>query len=456
MHRIIPESIRAYFTLFDDKADDETIDREIRSGVDMKGANIWVLMFAIFVASIGLNVNSTAVIIGAMLISPLMGPIMGIGYGIGIFDFALIRRSVRNLAIAVAIALATSTLYFWISPLTGAQSELLARTTPTIWDVLIALFGGLAGIVGTTRQVKSNIIPGVAIATALMPPLCTAGYGLADGHLTYFAGALYLFAINGVFIAFAAALITRIFHVREKPQANSQIARRIHLYVGTIVLVTMLPSLYLAYQMVHEEVFRNKASGFLTHNFTFKQAHIIDTRIDAKHKIIEVTLIGDPVSRAQISTIQSRMTDAGLTDAQLLVHQPKDLSADLAALKSKLSTQILTIEASESSAQNALQLQIQNELDRQNKQRQDFRDIVAELHTLIPALKNAWLSETFDWNSTSTHTAQQNANSPGQHIYIANIEVTKPLSREEHKTISNYLNQRLHAEVKTIISKAEK
>jgi uncharacterized hydrophobic protein (TIGR00271 family) len=210
------EMIRERINLTDDKADDAVIDERIRGEIHMKGANLWILMFAIFVASIGLNVNSTAVIIGAMLISPLMGPIMGIGYGAGINDFALIRQSFKNLAIATFIGLLTSTLYFLISPLDTAQSELLARTTPTAWDVLIELFGGLAGIVAATRKEKSNVIPGVAIATALMPPLCTAGFGLATGHWNYFLGAFYLYTINFVFIALSAFLIVRAFNITEK------------------------------------------------------------------------------------------------------------------------------------------------------------------------------------------------------------------------------------------------
>ena len=172
----------------------ETIDN-IRKGINFKGSNLWVLIFAIFIASLGLNVNSTAVIIGAMLISPLMGPIMGIGLGVGINDFELIKTSFRNLAIATIFGILTSTLYFLISPLNEARSELLARTTPTIYDVLIAFFGGLAGIVASSTRLKGNVIPGVAIATALMPPLCTAGFGIASGYLTYFFGAFYLYMI---------------------------------------------------------------------------------------------------------------------------------------------------------------------------------------------------------------------------------------------------------------------
>lgn len=213
------EILRDRLSITDDKADDDVIDERIRGDVSMKGANLWILMFAILVASIGLNVNSTAVIIGAMLISPLMGPIMGIGYGAGINDFSLIRSGFKNLAIATLIALLTSTLYFLISPLDMARSELLARTTPTVWDVMIGLFGGLAGIVAVTRKEKTNVIPGVAIATALMPPLCTAGFGLATGHWNYFFGAFYLYTINFVFIALASFMIVRVFNERQKIEA---------------------------------------------------------------------------------------------------------------------------------------------------------------------------------------------------------------------------------------------
>lgn len=185
-------SLRARFSLRADHATEEDIDERIRADVPLQGSKLWILVLAIFIASIGLNVNSTAVIIGAMLISPLMGPIMGIGYGIGMLDVPLIRHASKNLAIATGIAMAASAAHFWLTPLRAVNSELLARTTPTIWDVLIATCGGLAGIIAATRRAKSNVIPGVAIATALMPPLCTAGYGLAIGSWRYFLGAFYL------------------------------------------------------------------------------------------------------------------------------------------------------------------------------------------------------------------------------------------------------------------------
>lgn len=179
------------------------------SNISFRGANLWILACAIVVASVGLNVNSTAVIIGAMLISPLMGPIVGAGFALGTYDFVILKKSAKNLLIATVVSLLVSTIYFFISPFKDAQSELLARTSPNIYDVLIAFFGGLVGVIATTRAEKGNPIPGVAIATALMPPLCTAGYGLAMGNYTYFLGALYLYTINCFFICLATFAIVK-------------------------------------------------------------------------------------------------------------------------------------------------------------------------------------------------------------------------------------------------------
>ena len=218
--------LRDRFDLGEDSAlQDEVVDNICR-GVDFRGTNLWVLIFATFVASLGLNVNSTAVIIGAMLISPLMGPIMGMGLSVGINDFDLLKRSVRNFGLMVLVSILTSTLYFVVSPLSGAQSELLARTVPTTYDVLIAFFGGLAGIVAQSRRDRtSTVIPGVAIATALMPPLCTAGYGLATLQLNYFLGAFYLFFINTVFIAIATFVVVRFLKYRKS--FSTRAARRV-------------------------------------------------------------------------------------------------------------------------------------------------------------------------------------------------------------------------------------
>lgn len=195
-----------YLDLNKSMEDEQLTVESIRNGVEFRGANLWILVFATFIASLGLNVNSTAVIIGAMLISPLMGPIMGVGLAIGINDFELMKRSLKSYFIATVFSVTTATIYFAFTPLDEVQSELLARTSPTIYDVFIALVGGLAGIVAVATKEKGNVIPGVAIATALMPPLCTAGFGLATGNLLYFLGAFYLYFINSVFISLATFL----------------------------------------------------------------------------------------------------------------------------------------------------------------------------------------------------------------------------------------------------------
>lgn len=234
----------------------QTIE-QIRKGVEFKGTNLWVLIFAIFIASLGLNTNSTAVIIGAMLISPLMGPIMGIGLGVGIQDFNLIKRSFKNLAIATIISIITSSIYFYISPLSEASSELLARTYPTTYDVLIALFGGMAGIVAVASRDRGNVVPGVAIATALMPPLCTAGYALATWQLNYFLGAFYLYFINSVFISFATYIGCRIFKLSTvHNQSDGVKSEKVKRYVMLVVIVTLIPSIYMAYNIIRTSILK--------------------------------------------------------------------------------------------------------------------------------------------------------------------------------------------------------
>ncbi len=259
--------IKAFFArIFDvrqEKEDEqETID-SIKKGVEFKGTNLWVLIFATFIASLGLNTNSTAVIIGAMLISPLMGPIMGFGLGLGISDFELIKRSFRNFAIATVFSVITSSIYFLISPISEAQSELLARTQPTLYDVLIAFFGGLAGIVASSTKSKGNVIPGVAIATALMPPLCTAGFGLATGNLYYFFGAFYLFFINSVFISLATYLVVRVLKYPKKVFLDKDHEKRVTRYVGIIVIFTIVPSLFLSYRLVKTTYFNQQVLNYV-------------------------------------------------------------------------------------------------------------------------------------------------------------------------------------------------
>ena len=324
--------LRGRLSLEEDNADPQETIEYIKKGVEFQGTNIWILIFAIMVASIGLNVNSAAVVIGAMLISPLMGPIMGIGMGVGINDFDLIKKAAKNLGLMVGISVVTSTLYFLISPISDAQSELLARTQPTIWDVMIALFGGLAGIVAGSRREKSNAIPGVAIATALMPPLCTAGYGIASGNMAYFAGAFYLFTINSVFISLSTFLIVRFLRYPQKSFIDQARERRVKRGIGLLVLVVTLPSTYIAFNLVSNTVFEREAGKFIAENFVFDNCQVISKNIDmdGDTRSIEVVLIGEHVSDDRINDLKAKMKkNDRLSEAELLVRQSSDKGLDM-------------------------------------------------------------------------------------------------------------------------------
>lgn len=328
---------RDRFDLQEGKEDElETIDY-IQKNIEFRGANLWILIFAIFVASVGLNVNSTAVIIGAMLISPLMGPIMGIGMAAGINDFELLQKSFKNLGIAVLISIITSTIYFSFTPLADAQSELLARTEPTIWDVLIALFGGLAGIVAGSRKEKSNAIPGVAIATALMPPLCTAGYGLATGNLYYFFGAFYLFFINSVFISLSTYLIVRFMKFPKKVFLDPSREKKVKTYITLFTILTIVPSIYLAYNIVKRTIWEKSANQFISLEFDLPRTQVLSSNLiyASDSSFIEVSLIGDRISTEAVAQLEKKLIGFNLRDTYLKIRQSGD-NPDLTMLRSDI------------------------------------------------------------------------------------------------------------------------
>lgn len=442
-------NLREYFStllsLKEDKADDADIDKGLRNGINMRGSNLWVLMFAIFIAAIGLNVNSTAVVIGAMLISPLMGPIMGVGYGVGIYDFELIRASLKNLAIAAVASLLTSTLYFAISPLTQAQSELLARTTPTIWDVLIALFGGLAGIVGATRIEKTNVIPGVAIATALMPPLCTAGYGIANGNWAYFGGAFYLFTINCVFIALSSAVVTRIYHVKKKQFVDEETAARVKRYVFSVALLTIVPSIYLAYVLVQNEVFKTNAATFVQNEIVTEQTYVTQSNIEPKTKTIEITVIGEYLSKTKLAAISAKLANAGLAQAKLIVHQQADQQRiDVTTLKTGLLNDLyLTSQQSIEQKDKVIQ-QLSAELVNQKGLQKQMQQVPHELHVLYPQITEIWFSQATNWSQEkgiSDHV-----------VTLLNISTSKPLTKQDQARIKEWIVARMNiTEIKLVV-----
>lgn len=301
----IRATLRDFFDLSTDRASYDEIAERIEGGALLKGTNMAILVLAMFIASIGLNMNSTAVIIGAMLISPLMGGIMAIGYGIATYDTAYVRNSFLRLLFQIAFCILTSTIYFYISPISTASSELLARTEPTIWDVLIALFGGLAGIIGITRKEKSNVIPGVAIATALMPPLCTAGYGIANHSLKFFSGALYLFCINGVFICLATVLVLKFMQVPVKQYISVNILRRQKLYLWLVVLITVIPSVYMAYKSVLTNMETAQLNSYISEYFNYDDRQVVAYHVKDANDTLEVVVIGKAIDNTTIDFLSN-------------------------------------------------------------------------------------------------------------------------------------------------------
>lgn len=310
-----------YLDLNRSKEDEQLTVDAIRSGVEFKGTNLWVLIFATFIASLGLNVNSTAVIIGAMLISPLMGPIMGVGLSIGLNDFELMKRSLKSYLVATLFSVTTATIYFAFTPLDEVQSELLARTSPTIYDVFIALVGGLAGIVALATKEKGNVIPGVAIATALMPPLCTAGFGIATGNLLYFLGAFYLYFINSVFISLATYIGVRVMHFQRKQFVDKAREKLVKRYIIWITIGTMCPAVYLTYNIVRETFYQSAANHFITEELQFPDSQILSREISYDRHEIKVVFVGKEVSKEQIAAAQQRLADYNLTKTKLVVFQ---------------------------------------------------------------------------------------------------------------------------------------
>lgn len=318
---LIRRFLKEYLDLHRSKEDEQVTVEYIRNGVEFKGTNLWILIFATFIASLGLNVNSTAVIIGAMLISPLMGPTMGIGLSIGLSDFELMKRSLKSYAVTTLFSVVAATLYFLFTPLDEVQSELLARTSPTIYDVFIALMGGLAGIVALATKEKGNVIPGVAIATALMPPLCTAGFGLATGNLLYFLGAFYLYFINSVFISLATYIGVRLMRFERKQFVDKEREKMVKRYIVWITVITMCPAVYLTYNIVRETFYQSAANRFITQELQFPDSQILNRDISYDKHEIRVVLVGKEVSDAEIADARSRMKDYNLDKTKLVVFQ---------------------------------------------------------------------------------------------------------------------------------------
>jgi uncharacterized hydrophobic protein (TIGR00271 family) len=310
----------------------EKVLENIKSNISFRGANLWILACAIVIASVGLNVNSTAVIIGAMLISPLMGPIVGAGFALAIYDFELLKKSGKNLLIATIVSLIVATLYFYLSPFKEAQSELLARTSPNIYDVLIAFFGGLVGVIAITRVEKGNPIPGVAIATALMPPLCTAGYGIAMGNFSYFLGAFYLYTINCFFICISTFFILKYLKYKPIKTLNQRFEKQIRHGISVLILVMIIPSFYLAYSLLQENKYNQKVEQFISNEFTDKGYTLIfkKVRFNTNPKKIELAFLIKKFNSEETKLLNQKLMEYQIPNTELIIKQDtKDLKGEI-------------------------------------------------------------------------------------------------------------------------------
>lgn len=368
------------FNLTQGEEDKDKVREDIFKNSSFRGASLWILACAILIASIGLNMNSTAVIIGAMLISPLMGPIVGAGFALSTYDFNLLKKSGKNLLIATLVSLTVSTAYFYLSPFKEIQSELLSRTSPTIYDVMIAFFGGLVGAISMTRVEKGNPIPGVAIATALMPPLCTAGFGLATFNLKFFAGAMYLYTINCFFIGIATFLIIKYLKYRPVVTENKSFDQKLRYIITTLVLLMVVPSFYLAYSLLQEKKFTQNADRFIKEQFTDYGYTVIYKKIitGVSPRKIELAFLSKTFDSIEIKILNDKLGDFGITNAKLTIKQnTKDLKSEILSEINKSTASI---------SEKDVQINVlSNEL---KKYKYDNPVLYKELVILFPEIQN--------------------------------------------------------------------
>src|SRR5574344_481692 len=406
----------------------DNIHQEILKGVSFRGTNLWILFFAIIVASVGLNMNSTAVIIGAMLISPLMGPINGMGYSIATYDMELFKKSIKNFSYAVGISLLASTAYFAISPISTAHSELLARTSPSIYDVLIALFGGLAGIVAISSKQKGNVIPGVAIATALMPPLCTAGYGIATRQFDFFLVFFVFFTINTIFIAIASVWISKLLNFPIRTMVDGTKKKKINRTITLVITAVLLPSIFFGYKLVLQEDFVQRSNLYVSNVSLFEGQYLLRNKID--HKANTITLIygGTMLSEKQKGAIIAKSKDFKLENATIVIEQGltvgnmDDTNMELFRLKEQV-------------------FELRTLLDKKNVEldsilnMQKFGiEILNEIKIIYPQIIGCQYSESFNFDE-SVETPQM--------IPIVILSTKTIISNADKTKINNWLRQRL-------------
>lgn len=425
-------SIISYFDIRKELEDFDVIHSEIEKGIVFKGTNLWILMCAILVASVGLNMNSTAVIIGAMLISPLMGPINGMGYSIATYDWHLFRRSIKNLTFAIGISLITSTLYFVITPVNTAHSELLARTSPTIYDVFIALFGGLAGILAISSKLKGNVIPGVAIATALMPPLCTAGYGLATLQLNFFFGALYLFTINTVFIAVSSLTVCQILKLPIRSIIDPAQRKRVNSAITTILLITIIPSIIFGYDLVRKERFSESSNRYLQEISILSGSYLIEAKVDPNQSSISLLYSGYGPNEEELVQIKEKALIFQLDTSKISIIEGADAEI-LKQSASRYLTEAQELENKLNITTSSLK-KAQWRLDSIQNIPGMGENLLKEIRQIYPQMKSCSYAESVIFTDTTR----------SGRIPIVVFTSKKELNRNEQKKITEWVRVRLN------------
>lgn len=434
-----------YFTLSGELLPQNEAESSIRSGVSFKGTNIVILILAILIASLGLNTNSTAVIIGAMLISPLMGPIIGIGLGIGIHDFELIKRSLRNLIMAALFSMIASTIYFIISPVNEQHSELLARTSPTIYDVLIGFVGGGAGILAICSKNKGNVIPGVAIATALMPPLCTAGYGLATWQLNYLFGASYLFLINSIYIAFATFIGVKLMKFKPVPVTNAIRARKVMRIVYTLAIIAMLPAIWLTINMLRQNRLEVNIDRFVNNECKFPDTQVLTRKLittKGEH-YLQLTLIGRVLPADSLcNALDSRLGYYGIKNTKVILVQGQAITVSQADQDAS-TTDIYQILSAEITRRNATVDSLQNIIKGYEATWGSAVAIAPEVKILFPEVTELAMTRAVFGDITDTPD-KDSAATPSDTVNIALVSVSKRMTPQQHEQFLEYLKARLN------------
>lgn len=415
----------AYINLNKGEEDKNKVLEDVKSNISFRGSNLWILACAIVVASVGLNVNSTAVIIGAMLISPLMGPIVGAGFSLGIYDFNLLNKSLKNLLVATVVGLLVSTIYFYVSPFKEVQPELLSRTAPNFYDILIAFFGGIVGAVAITRVEKGNPIPGVAIATALMPPLCTAGYGLALGNLKFFFGAMYLYSINCVFICIATFFIVKFLKYPIKKQLDEKHQKQVKNGITILITLLVLPSIYFAYQLFQEKKYQHQIDVFMETEFTNKGITILykKTKFNVNPKKLELGFLTKKFTDKEVKSLNDKLVQYDINNTKLIVIQ------DTTDLKSDILNEI-NFNKSLLSKKDVTILNLKKEIAANSY---DNKALLSEIRILFPEIENISISNhTFNEKTDSTKT-----------IPVVIYDSKKEISDGAKEKLTLWLQQRL-------------